>query len=663
MSPSADGRVAAPISAFGVLLALALAVFYHGPQVQLLATAEAILVIWVASSIMRRYADGVELPRTPVTLFLTLFWCWLGITLLWNPVPATGAINFWWVGSIVLAFWAYTLAPDRDRVWFGGARLVLIGAVALCIYALIQVTLLGQPPRATFINIHSFAALLVLLSLPTAAYFLIALDRTGNRAVVWSLGAVLFVLWFTIAATQGRGTTISLLMALATLLVLTWRHTPRRHLLVVIAICGVAYVAANLILQGALTDRFATLSDPAGAAFPRLLIWRGSWEMVQDNPWFGIGLGNYYLAWPPYRDPADTTLGFFAHNDYLQIWIEAGLPALLLLLAVFGSVLYLTARLLRSKRSTPVVQTEVAGLFCGLLAVAAHSVLDFNLYILPISIMAGLILGRWHERVTQNLAVPTVCVRLRTYLRPPVHRLVVIMAALVPLWYFAALAASDMFYQRALGLGAEGRLQESDERLMWAENLLPSSDRFYLAHADLLRFVLTRTPHHEANARRAVYTEALELLDRAQALNPYRALVHDIRARLYQDGAGLAGSGWREQAAGEYQWALRLNPRLVRTRLAYANLLLAAGDATTARALLEEGARQQYHPEPMLIDYYDLLAQLVREDGRAEQADRFIARRNEIEAAMPRMASVRPIVQDIEISPRAASAAVAPLAQ
>lgn len=653
MPPLADGRIAPLASTLGVFLALAMAVFYHGPQVPLLAAAEAVLVVWLAASVIRRYADGLEFPLTPLAVSLTLFWCWLGLTLLWNPVPAIGAINFWWVGSIALAFWAYTLAPDRDRVWHWSARLALLGALALCAYALIQVTVWGQPPRATFVNIHSFAALLVLLSLPTAAYFLIALAKPAERFSVWGLGAALFVLWLTVAATQGRGTTISLFLGLATLVLASARHAPRRHLLLVIALCGFAYGSANLALQGALSDRFATLADPAGAAFPRLLIWSGSWEMVKDHPWVGIGLGNYYLAWPRYRDPADATLGFFAHNDYLQIWIEAGLPALLLLLAVLVCVLYMTVRMLRHARPTPMRRIEVAGLFSGLLAVAAHSFLDFNLYILPISIAAGLILGRWHEQVTQDSPVSVARVWLRRYLQPSVHRLVVVMVALLPLLYFVALAGSEVLYQRALRFAAEGKLQDADRHLAWAESLIPSSDRFYIAHADLFRFVLSRTPHHEMDSRVAVYNDALELLGLAEAENPYRALVHDIRGRLIQEGGShIAGSDWRDQAEREYQRALSLNPRLIRTRLVYASLLLSAGDSRRALALLEDGARHWYYPDPTLIAYYDLLARLLDDAGRTAEADQFAARRNEAQLAIARLASARPVVQEADIRPQ-----------
>lgn len=647
------------ISAIGVWTGLCVAVFHYGPQVPLLAAAQLVLIIWMTASVLRRYDTGIALPRNALTVSLTLFWGWLNITLLWSPVPNTSVINFWWVGSFALAFWAYTLAPDRATVWRWCAPLGLAGATVLCGYALVQVIVLGEPPRATFLNIHSFAALLVLVSLPTAAYFLMLLRATKARFAVLSLGAGLFCLWFTIATTQGRGTTISLLLGVAAFLALTWKDLPRRHVVLVVGLLAGAYLGANLMLQGAVSDRFATLADPTAAALPRWLIWRGSWQMVMDNPWFGIGLGNYYLAWPPYRAPEDSTLGFFAHNDYLQIWIEAGLPALLLLLAILASVLSLTIRSFRLLPARSAARVEIGGLFAGLFAVAVHSFLDFNFYILAISLTAGLILGRWHECVTAAVPTRTVNVQLRAFLGRRAHATIVILIALLPIYGLVALGVAEVFYDRAFALAKAGKLAESDRSFTSAAALTPAADRFYVAHADLFRFVLSRTPASEPESRRVIYTQALQLLEQAQASNPYRALVHDIRGRLTEEAVDLAGEGWRAIAIAEYQRALALNPRLLHTRLRYAHLLVATGDPRAALAVLEDGTRHWYYPEPALVDYYYALSRLHRDQGRLALAVQFDARAAEVAMTLDRLASARRPVREDAVTPRGESGAAA----
>ena len=632
----------APISALCIAGALSLAVFYHGPQLPLLAGAQALLVIWLALSLAGSYSAGIRLPLTPLSISLTLFWTWLGVSLLWSAVPATSILNFWWVGSLALVFWAYTLTPHRDQVWAYSSRFALLGALALCVHALVQLFVFQQPPRATFINIHSFAALMMLIALPVAGYFLRALSAgpTQRRDAV-ILGASLFVLCFTIATTQGRGTTLSMLAGMALLAALAAPLAGRRPVLALVGIVAGSYLAANLILTGGLYDRMSTLVDPSSAGTPRFLIWEGSWRMLMEHPWFGIGLGLYYLAWPPYRHPEDSSLGFFVHNDYLQIWIEVGLPGLLLLLAVFAAVLLMLVRALRGTRLDTATKLETIGLVTGLFAVAAHSFLDFNFYILPISIVAGLLLGRLHACTTD--AVRAVVLRPERVLQERAYRLVLVLLLLFPLVYFVALGVSDFMYKRGFELAARGQLVESDHAFGWAEVLNPPDDKVWVMHADLYRHVISRLPQSEEADKRTFYNEAMEMLDRAESLNPYRGLVHSVRAKLYQENPELAGPEGRARAESLYKTALALDPRAFLTRMEYARLLVNAGQPETGYRLLEAGMHYWYPTASFVLPYYYFTASLARQLGEVARAEEIDTQMRALSASLARMAPSRPV--------------------
>lgn len=645
-SQPAGTERAALAGALMVAVALALAVFYQGPQIPLLAAAQFLLVAWVALSLTRCYARGVRLPLTPLTASVTLFWMWLAVSLTWSTVPVTSIVNFWWVGSVVLAFWAYTAAPERDRVWFYASRLALAGALALCAYALWQLFVLHQPPRSTFVNIHSFAALMMLVALPLGGYFLIAWHRRAHRRTLYALGACLFVLYFTIATTEGRGTSLSILLSLTVFSTVAARTLGRRPVLVLVGVVLGAYAVANAVLHGGLGDRFATLTDPASAALPRLLIWRGSWAMLMQRPLWGIGLGTYYLAWPPFRDAADTSLGFFAHNDYLQIWIEAGLPALLLLLSVFVSVLVMLVRLLRNARAEAALRIEALGLFAGLFAVAAHSFLDFNLYILSISITAGLVLGRFHERVGAALPPRVYTLQPRRVLQAPAYRISVVLIALFPLLYFVALGVSDHLYKRGFAFAAAGKLLEADKAFSWSERLLPGDDKVLTMHADLYRHVVKRLPPSAATERRSLYAAALAMLDEAQSANPYRSLVHVVRGRLWQDNPGFAGPHWREKTEAEYAKAIALNPRFFATRMDYAKLLLDAGRRDDAYRILNAGMGYWYYPVEPVLAYYGFTASVARALGNGARVREIDRKMDALRRAIARVVPARPIVSD-----------------
>lgn len=648
-------RVAA-LSGLLVAAALSLAVFYQGPQMLLLAGAQFLLVTWVALSLVCGYADGVRIPVTPLSVTLALFWLWLAVSLSWSAVPGTSVINFWWVGSLVLVFWAYTLSPQRERIWFYASRFMVVGALVLCAYALVQRFAWHQSPRSTFINIHSFAALMMLIALPLGGYFMIAWHNRVSKRVLYGFGACLFVLYFTIALTEGRGTSLSILLSLSVFAVIAARAVGRRPVLVLIGLVVGAYAAANLALYGGWGDRMATtLADPASAALPRWLIWRGSWELLMQQPWWGIGLGTYYLAWPPFRDPTDNTLGFFVHNDYLQIWIEAGLPALLLLFAVFTSVFVMLVRLLRRSRATVALKIESLGLFAGLLAVAAHSFVDFNLYILSISIAAGLVLGRFHECVASNVPVRVYTARPARAIQRNAYQTIVILLALFPLLYFVALGTSDYFYRHGLDLAETGDLLRADKAFSRAERLLPRDDKVLTTHADLYRFAISRLPPTDTAQRQSLYEAALAMLDEAQSANPYQALIHVVRGRVLQESPELTGSQWRTQAEAEFAKALDLNPRYFVARANYARLLIGARRERQAYGILNAGVDYWYYPSESVLAYYRLVDHVAKDLGDTEHAAKIERDMDEIRRSIAATVPERPVVSDASLPITASS--------
>ncbi len=306
----------------------------------------------------------------------------------------------------------------------------------------------------------------------------------------------------------------------------------------------------------------------------RWVIWESSWNLLQAAPWRGAGLGLFYLAYPPFSNPADSSGGFFVHNDYLQIWIEAGLPGLLLLISVQIAALWLLVRTLRKKTLPRNTRIETVGLFCGLLAVAVHSFVDFNLYILSIMMISGLVMGRLHELGCRELKTPCVRIRFSHRIGARAYPAIVMLLVLLPILYFTTLGLANSYYEKALAQGREARLREADRSLATAEWLAPADDRILIARADLYRHAITLLPREDQNGKEALYANALKLLDEARRENSLRALTSVIRARLYRQNPALAGAKGDELAAESFHHALALNPRLLLGRMEYAELLL-----------------------------------------------------------------------------------------
>lgn len=622
------------------------ALFFNGLHIEFFALSMVLLALLLFIVLWRSYDHGVHVPATPVSITLTLFWLWLAITLLWSKVPYVSMVNFWWVGAAVFVFWLTTLAPER-RYFFPGVYIAVlaIGSV-LALLSIYQQLHLGMQAQSTFLTRNSHAALMCLIAIPASSYFLRAHEPV--RTAIWVsrlLGPVLFVLYFSIALTSSRGVTLGLFVGLAVMVAVVFRHVPRRRLVVFAAIVLVAYLIANFALKGQVTDRLGTLMDLPSADPARFLIWERSWRMLMDQPWWGVGLGTYWLQWPPYRHPDDISGGFYVHNDYLQIWIETGLPGLLLLLAVYVAVLIMFIRLVRNPNASKAEIVESAGLFGGLLAIAAHTFFDFDLYIYPIQLAMGLVLARLHMlylarvQTTVVTAVPAQKASRRTY------RAITFLVLLLLVFYFVALGGSAMFTYKARELAAQRKWVEASTAFSRATRLMPTSDITLTAHADLLRQAITQLPR-DTSERAVLYREGLALLEKAEKANPFRPQIFFVRALLYLQNTDLAGPGSIELAERAYATALARDPLAFWAREGYGKLLFQQGKLLEAKAVLEGGMAYQYG-RPAVISYYALVARVLRETGDERRA---IALENEIKKMIQSQGAV-PVVPSAILGP------------
>jgi O-antigen ligase len=598
------------------ICALMPALLFKGPQIEFFAITQVVLMLWLGWIVLRSHKSGLRIPLTPLAISLTLFWLWLALSLTGSLAPSTSVINFWWVGSLVLVFWLYTLTPDRNALWAHAAAILLVIGLVLGLVGIFQVLVQEQNARSVFETRNTLAAFLNLVALPASAYLLMYMSgKSLSRQPVILLSVILYVLFFSIFMTASRGATLSLVLSLGLMIALTFRHVPWRANVLLLALTLIAFLSTKIFLDGGeLSRRLPQLMQDA----PRLMIWESSWNLLQAAPWHGIGLGLFYLAYPAFRNPLDQSGGFFAHNDYLQIWIETGLPGLLLLLSVLGSCLWLYGRALRKAEKN--TRVEVTGLFCGLMAVASHSVVDFNLYILSIMMVSGLVMGRFHDLVASELKVSSFHFRPSKLVGKQAYSIVIILLMLMPIFYFIALGTANSYYDKGLSQARVGKLQESDMSLATAHRLTPSDDRMLIAHADLYRHAISILPKEDQKGKEALYEQALRFLDKAQSANSLRALTFIIRGRLYQQNPDLVGDAGYQLASESFQQALGLNPLLFQGRMDYAGQLLQQGKKEEALRIMDEGAEYYYHPIPELIPFYSLIGKLRREAGREEEA-------------------------------------------
>jgi O-antigen ligase len=121
--------------------------------------------------------------------------------------------------------------------------------------------------------------------------------------------------------------------------------------------------------------------------------WRLAWAMVQDHPLTGIGVGTFvrnhgrYLSHGGWHTAAMRSEATYehAHNEFLQVWAEAGTPAVFI--AVIGTVALLAWGVVQSVRAdySPTEWWVVTGLTASVATVFATALID---YIFHLSVTA-----------------------------------------------------------------------------------------------------------------------------------------------------------------------------------------------------------------------------------------------------------------------------------
>jgi len=265
----------------------------------------------------------------------------------------------------------------------------------------------GDPHARTFATSTPdyLAAYFVLLLPVTLAAFLQAPAVRGltpllRTLVPLVLGVILLFQLASLLTTGSRFAPLSLAVALAVFAASLGRAA--RHGLALdkttrllgVAL-GVGLLLGVLVFARPVLGRLSNLNDNS-AAF-RVWTWKGSARMAAASPVLGTGIGTWEDLYPRY---ALTGFTRAAHNSYLQLADECGIPALLALLATLG---FLGVSLARGLAAAPVevrhpapptavtlpkadcLPTDHRMLLCGLLAAlaggAVQNLIDSDWYV------------------------------------------------------------------------------------------------------------------------------------------------------------------------------------------------------------------------------------------------------------------------------------------
>lgn len=209
-------------------------------------------------------------------------------------VPALGAIRSWLMGENLVegnrAAWIGLFGNPNDLAYY------LVVGLAVTLGA-------REISRRRGVRLAYLGALSILAT---------ALLLTQSRGGLIAAGAVVGI-WFVLGLRRRRG-----ILGIGITLLLVFSAAP------------------EVVWQRA-SSTFAYRHDVSAQG--RIDAWRTGWRMALDRPLGGVGAGAFMVAWPTYA-PGDAGPARTAHNTYVQLLAETGVPSLFLFLGAVGASLW-----------------------------------------------------------------------------------------------------------------------------------------------------------------------------------------------------------------------------------------------------------------------------------------------------------------------------------
>lgn len=377
--------------------------------------------------------------------------------------------------------------------------------------------------------------------------------------------------------------------------------------------------------------RFGSIEDDFDG---RMKIWEDSAKIINKHMITGVGFGNFRAIYPRYRSiSSENEVSYlFAHNDYLELFIEGGIIGAGLVLWFLVEIFKNSFRIYQKRRERYSIYLFL-GSFTGVLAMLFHSFTDFNLHIgangLYFFILFGLMVStaNTRHRGTKRITIlkPTTFLYIRSSLGilasiSLISGSVIQIGAFIGTLHFASVA--NMYLSSKI---PKARLEKIEEITQKASNLDPLEGKYHYTIANV-RSLISGFPSALKNYEMAIksypfkadYLQRVGLILSSFHLNAYgeRLLKAGIKAdntnpemyRIYANW--LLSNHDKSQSLINLKTALSFEPKKINQ---YISLMLINGFSE----------KEIFHTLPKrVIPYFEYGDYLLKKGNnqKAEQA-------------------------------------------
>ncbi len=512
-----------------------------------------ILVLALVSATGTVYLHASLVALGQLYSYLMIFWLARGLlsTAYWRRVSVAAIL----LGGTLAAVWGLneytrTVVTSGHVTWriygpffnpnllAGYLLLALPLAVAIVWWARWDTQSEGHPQIGLAAG---FAALLM------AA----ALLLTGSKGGIIAAAAVVMVLAFTLPR---PGTSLA-----------------RRTRWLAIG-CILAGLLVPLVVPTIRVRIFSAFTTQRRSAAFRYYTWIGTGAMIKERPLLGFGPGSY-----PYAHPQFAIAGFTrtAHQTFLQIAAETGLPSLaVLLLALVVIVVSLGGQL---RRAPPEEHALAAAALAALVGFWVHNLVDYSWYVPAVGATMWALTGMM---IAGQQSPPQGSV---SSARLSVARVAGVVVLVVGVCLLAVGLRSQVLLQRARVLNRQGIPTAAVAQVGRAIALAPLNAELYEALADF-RAGLGLSDDS------SVLGQAIQAQKRAIVLAPTKPSLHRQLAHFYAQQDNLPA------AVAAAQQAVAVYPNYDKGWITLARLQELNGDVEMALASYRQVSEMYFMP-------------------------------------------------------------------
>lgn len=232
-----------------------------------------------------------------------------------------------------------------------------------------------------YVNHNHYAGLMELL---VPIPLVLSLSRLVEEKERIAAGVAAGIMVLTLFLSGSRGGMIAMVVELGVFGIILFRQKTSVRVAMGAAVFAAVLISSLLWLGGKeLASRVSSISTEARTEISggmRLSIDRDAFHMFRQKPVTGWGLGTFPVVYPQFRSFYTNFFVNEAHNDYLQLLAEMGLPGFGLMVW-FLIVLYRRALRKIGNWTNDVSSSVTFACTLGFTGILVHSFFDFNLQI------------------------------------------------------------------------------------------------------------------------------------------------------------------------------------------------------------------------------------------------------------------------------------------